>query len=129
MSASTSAGGGIGGGCGGIGGGGGPGGPGFGGFPGTGTPFRAPAHKHAHHLHSIPPREKSTRTLIIDVVAVTERAISLEQLLAADEVFVASTTREVHPVAAVDEHEYPVSAPVTERTAAVVAEAVRARLR
>ncbi|KAF8145414.1 hypothetical protein K438DRAFT_1991820 [Mycena galopus ATCC 62051] len=28
--------------------------------------FRAPAHKHAHHLHSIPRREKSTRTLIID---------------------------------------------------------------
>ena len=28
--------------------------------------FRAPAHKHAHYLHSIPPREKSTRTLIID---------------------------------------------------------------
>ncbi|KXN86084.1 hypothetical protein AN958_10560 [Leucoagaricus sp. SymC.cos] len=28
--------------------------------------FRAPAHKHAHHLHSIPPREKSTRTLILD---------------------------------------------------------------
>lgn len=28
--------------------------------------FVGPAHKHAHHLHSIPPREKSTRTLIID---------------------------------------------------------------
>ena len=28
--------------------------------------FRAPAHKNAHFLHSIPPREKSTRTLIID---------------------------------------------------------------
>ncbi len=28
--------------------------------------YKAPAHKHAHHLHSIPPREKSTRTLIID---------------------------------------------------------------
>ncbi|KIY43849.1 hypothetical protein FISHEDRAFT_77775 [Fistulina hepatica ATCC 64428] len=28
--------------------------------------FKGPAHKHAHHLHSIPPREKSTRTLIID---------------------------------------------------------------
>jgi len=28
--------------------------------------FKPPAHKHAHHLHSIPPREKSTRTLIID---------------------------------------------------------------
>jgi len=35
--------------------------------PHTSVPiFRAPAHKHAHHLHSIPPREKSTRTLIID---------------------------------------------------------------
>ncbi|KAI0636014.1 hypothetical protein C8Q77DRAFT_1052976 [Trametes polyzona] len=34
--------------------------------PGNPTPFKAPAHKHAHHLHSIPPREKSTRTLIID---------------------------------------------------------------
>ncbi|KAH8074809.1 hypothetical protein BXZ70DRAFT_963799 [Cristinia sonorae] len=34
--------------------------------PGGPAPFRAPAHKHAHHLHSIPPREKSTRTLIID---------------------------------------------------------------
>lgn len=33
---------------------------------GAQTPFKAPAHKHAHHLHSIPPREKSTRTLIID---------------------------------------------------------------
>jgi hypothetical protein len=33
---------------------------------GQATTFIAPAHKHAHHLHSIPPREKSTRTLIID---------------------------------------------------------------
>jgi hypothetical protein len=28
--------------------------------------FKPPAHKHAHHLHSIPPREKSTRSLILD---------------------------------------------------------------
>ena len=38
-------------------------------IPGKSNPqpvFKAPAHKHAHHLHSIPPREKSTRTLIID---------------------------------------------------------------
>lgn len=37
--------------------------------PGKSNPqssFKAPAHRHAHHLHSIPPREKSTRTLIID---------------------------------------------------------------
>ncbi|KAH8118249.1 hypothetical protein DFH11DRAFT_1503779 [Phellopilus nigrolimitatus] len=32
----------------------------------TAPMFKAPAHKHAHHLHSIPPREKSTRTLILD---------------------------------------------------------------
>ncbi|KAF9510228.1 hypothetical protein BS47DRAFT_1487563 [Hydnum rufescens UP504] len=28
--------------------------------------YRAPAHKHAHHLHSIPPREKTARKLILD---------------------------------------------------------------
>jgi hypothetical protein len=28
--------------------------------------FRVPGHKNAHHLHSIPLREKSTRTLIVD---------------------------------------------------------------
>jgi hypothetical protein len=33
--------------------------------PNTAT-FKAPAHRHARHLHSIPPKEKSTRTLIID---------------------------------------------------------------
>ena len=30
------------------------------------TTYKPPAHKHAHRLHSIPPREKSTRTLILD---------------------------------------------------------------
>ncbi|KAH8822843.1 hypothetical protein DL96DRAFT_1619486 [Flagelloscypha sp. PMI_526] len=30
------------------------------------TKFKPPAHKHAHIIHSIPPKEKSTRTLIID---------------------------------------------------------------
>ena len=28
--------------------------------------FKPPQHKHAHHLHAIPPREKTTRTLILD---------------------------------------------------------------
>jgi hypothetical protein len=30
------------------------------------TTYKPPAHKHAHRLHTIPPREKSTRTLILD---------------------------------------------------------------
>lgn len=28
--------------------------------------YKAPAHKHAHHLHNIPPREKTAKTLIVD---------------------------------------------------------------
>ncbi|KAG8922123.1 hypothetical protein FRC01_014449 [Tulasnella sp. 417] len=28
--------------------------------------FQGPQHRHAHHLHSIPPKEKTTRTLILD---------------------------------------------------------------
>ena len=50
--------------------------------------FRAPAHKHAHYLHSIPPREKSTRTLIIDhllwVHAVTRFAQARAELAMTD---------------------------------------------
>ena len=69
-----------------------------------------------------------TRALVLQVVDVAERACTLEQLLAADEVFLASTTREVHPVSAVDEHEYVGPTPVTERTATTVAERIRAEL-
>ena len=68
-----------------------------------------------------------TRALILELTDVTERAITLDELYAAEEVFLASTTREVHPVAAVDDHAYPGPAPVTERTATLVADAIRAR--
>ena len=69
-----------------------------------------------------------TRAIIMEATEVTERAITLGELYAADEVFVASTTREVHPVAAVDDHEYAQDAPVTARTATLAADAVAARL-
>jgi branched-chain amino acid aminotransferase len=69
-----------------------------------------------------------TRALVIEVTDVTERAISLDELYAADEAFVASTTREVHPIAAVDDHTYAEHAPVTERTAELVAERIRQKL-
>ena len=69
-----------------------------------------------------------TRALIIELTAVTERAITLEELYAADEVFVASTTREVHPVSAVDDHAYAGPDPVTARTAALVATRIREKL-
>ncbi|HET9125199.1 MAG TPA: aminotransferase class IV [Solirubrobacteraceae bacterium] len=69
-----------------------------------------------------------TRAIVIEVCDVRERSITLQELYAADEVFVASTTREVHPVAAVDDREYPESSPVTERAAELVMRRVRERV-
>jgi branched-chain amino acid aminotransferase len=69
-----------------------------------------------------------TRALVMEVADVTERVITLEELYAADEVFLASTTRDAHPVAAVDDRAYSPEAPVTARVAALMADAVRARL-
>ena len=44
-----------------------------------------------------------TRRVVIDVSGARERECTLEELLAADEVFLASTVREVQPVVAVDD--------------------------
>jgi branched-chain amino acid aminotransferase len=66
-----------------------------------------------------------SRAIVLEVCDVQERSITLEELYAADEVFLASTTREVHPVAAVDDHDYPEPSPVTERTAERVMTRVR----
>jgi branched-chain amino acid aminotransferase len=54
-----------------------------------------------------------TRQLVIDVTGAQEQAVTLQELLAADEVFLASTMREVHPVGAVDDREYDAVGPVT----------------
>jgi len=69
-----------------------------------------------------------TRAIVLEVCEVRERSITLEELYGADEVFLASTTREVHPVAAVDDHEYPGPSPITEDTAERVMARVRERL-
>jgi branched-chain amino acid aminotransferase len=66
-----------------------------------------------------------TRALVIEVCGAAQRSCPLEELLAADEVFLASTLREVQPVAAVDGHAFSASAPHTAR----VAEGVQARIR
>lgn len=62
-----------------------------------------------------------TRALVLDVTHAEERPTTLEELLGADEVFLASTMREVHPVAAVDDREYRAEGPVTARAAEAVA--------
>jgi branched-chain amino acid aminotransferase len=69
-----------------------------------------------------------TRALIIDVAGATEQACTLEDLTGADEVFLASTTREVQPVVAIDEHRLEGPGPVSRRTAAAATARIRAEL-
>lgn len=69
-----------------------------------------------------------TRALVIEVAGAQERVCPLEQLLAADEVFIASTTREVQPVVAVDERSFDGDGAVTAGAAAAVSARIRAEL-
>lgn len=62
-----------------------------------------------------------TRQLVVDTVDVVERSVTLPELLEADEVFLASTMRDVAPVARIDAREFPTDGPVSTRTAELVA--------
>ncbi len=66
-----------------------------------------------------------TRRIVIEETGAVEQSVSLDELLTADEVFLASTVREVHPVVAVDEQEFTAPGPIS----AEVAEKVSARIR
>jgi branched-chain amino acid aminotransferase len=70
-----------------------------------------------------------TRALVIDVAGAQEQACTLEELLAADEVFLASTVREVQPVAAIDDHEFTGPTPVSTQAAAAAVDRIRSELR
>ena len=69
-----------------------------------------------------------TRALILTVTDVQERSCTLEELYAADEVFLASTTREVEPVVAIDDVSFDGSTPVSDRTRELAVSAIRAEL-
>jgi branched-chain amino acid aminotransferase len=69
-----------------------------------------------------------TRGLVIDVAGAEERVCTLEDLDDADEAFLASTTREVQPVVAIDERVYPGDGPVITRLATEVAARIQAEL-
>jgi branched-chain amino acid aminotransferase len=69
-----------------------------------------------------------TRALVIAAVGAAERSCTLDELTAADEAFLASTTREVQPVSAIDQRSFGAPGPVTRRTAQAVQELIRARL-
>jgi branched-chain amino acid aminotransferase len=69
-----------------------------------------------------------TRAMLIEVAGVIERPCPLEQLLAADEVFLGSTAREVQPVIAIDDHAFAAPGPVTQRAAAAIEARIRSEL-
>jgi branched-chain amino acid aminotransferase len=69
-----------------------------------------------------------TRATVISATGASERSCTLEELLRADEAFLASTTREVQPVAAIDDRTFEAPGPITRRTADAVAAAIRERV-
>jgi branched-chain amino acid aminotransferase len=69
-----------------------------------------------------------TRAIVVEATGAGERSCPLEELLAADEAFLASTTREVQAISAIDERPLPAPGPVTARTAAAVEALIRRRL-
>jgi branched-chain amino acid aminotransferase len=69
-----------------------------------------------------------TRRVVIEETGAVERACALDELLEADEVFLASTVREVHPVAGIDEHRFLAPGPVTAEAAVRVNAHIRSEL-
>ena len=70
-----------------------------------------------------------TRALVIEVTGAEERACTLEELYEANEVFFASTVREVQTVAAIDDHEYTGPTPVSDRARDAVMARISEQLR
>jgi branched-chain amino acid aminotransferase len=69
-----------------------------------------------------------TRALVIRCSSAVERACTLDDVADADEVFLASTVREVMPVAAVDQHSFDGDAPVTAQVARDVSAQISSEL-
>jgi branched-chain amino acid aminotransferase len=69
-----------------------------------------------------------TRKIVIEQAGAIERSCTLEELLGADEAFLASTVREVHPVSEIDNRSFPAPGPVSTATAARVGSWIRAEL-
>lgn len=69
-----------------------------------------------------------TRGLVLEVTGAREREATLAELLGADEIFLASTIREVHPVAALDDRRFETVGPVTARAAEAVGRRIEAEL-
>ncbi len=69
-----------------------------------------------------------TRAIVIEATGAAERSCTLDELTQADEAFLASTTREVQAVSAIDERTFDAPGPVTVRTREVAEALVRDQL-
>jgi branched-chain amino acid aminotransferase len=69
-----------------------------------------------------------TRAIVIEATGAVERSCTLDELKQADEAFLASTTREVQAVSAIDERTFDAPGPVTARTRQVAEALVREQL-
>ena len=69
-----------------------------------------------------------TRAAVIELAGAGERPCTLDDLAAADEAFIASTTREVQPVAAIDERTFDGVGPLTAQTAAKITAYIQSEL-
>ncbi len=69
-----------------------------------------------------------TRAIVIEVAGASEQACTLEDMRSADEAFLASTTREVQPIAAIDDHTFPGVGEVTRRVAGLVSGRIQSEL-
>jgi branched-chain amino acid aminotransferase len=69
-----------------------------------------------------------TRAIVLEVTGAEERDCRLEDLEQADEMFLASTVREVHPVAALDDRRFDAVGPITAGAAEAVVGRIRALL-
>jgi branched-chain amino acid aminotransferase len=72
--------------------------------------------------------ESITRRLIISLTGAREKATAFEDLMAAEEAFIASSVREVLPVHRIEDEQLPADGPLTQGTAAAVSEAIATRL-
>jgi len=69
-----------------------------------------------------------TRDALLSLLEVDERACTKDDILAAEEAFIVSTTREVHSVAAIEEREFAEAGPRTTSAAAALREHIEAEL-
>ena len=69
-----------------------------------------------------------TRRIVIELSGAVERSCTLEELLEADEAFLASTVREVQPVAAIDEREFAEIGAATARVASELSDRITSEL-